>query len=338
MRHSIAQPRWTTSACSKPSGRPAAISICAFTRSTPVTASVIGCSTWMRVFISRKWKLRSWSTRNSTVPALDGALALVEVDDVAVRVAEHLHLDVAWANDRLLDVDAVVAEGGPGLGARGAERALELVGRLDEAHALAAAAPGGLQHHGEADRARELLHLAVRAEGVVGAGNDRHAGLAHEAAGLDLVAHGRDRVRRRSDEDDTRVGARLGEGGALGEEAVAGVDRVGPGLQTHRDQLVDAEVALGGRCRPDRVGVVGLADVEGAAVGLRIDGDRLDAELAAGAHDAHGDLAAVRHQDAREGRALRVGCCHVSWAGSGRACSAASRARRSSAGGCRRAG
>src|SRR3989454_583769 len=265
------------------------------------------------------------------VPALDGALALVEVDDVALRVAQHLHLDVARADDRLLDVDPVVAEGGPGLGARGAQRALQLAGGLDEPHALAPAAAGGLQHDREADLAGELFHLGVRAEGFIRPGHDRDARLAHEPQRLDLVAHGGDRVRGRADGDQAGVGARRGERGALGEEAVAGVDRRGAGCLRDRDQLVDAEVAVGGRRRPDRVGMVGLAHVEGAAIRLRVDGDRLDAELAAGAHDTHGDLAAVRHQDAleeRPGSGVRVECCHASWAGSGRACSAASRARR----------
>ena len=38
------------------------------------------------------------------VPALDAAVALAEVDDVASLVAEHLHLDVADCVDELLDV------------------------------------------------------------------------------------------------------------------------------------------------------------------------------------------------------------------------------------------
>ena len=36
------------------SGMPAAIWSCMRTRSTPMTISVTGCSTWMRVFISMK--------------------------------------------------------------------------------------------------------------------------------------------------------------------------------------------------------------------------------------------------------------------------------------------
>jgi hypothetical protein len=44
------------------------------------------------------------------VAALDRALALAQVDAVAVRIAEDLDLDVARLLDELLDEDAVVAE------------------------------------------------------------------------------------------------------------------------------------------------------------------------------------------------------------------------------------
>ena len=47
------------------------------------------------------------------VPALQAALALAEVDHVAVRVAEHLHLDVPGVPDVPLDQQGVVAEGVP---------------------------------------------------------------------------------------------------------------------------------------------------------------------------------------------------------------------------------
>ena len=68
IRTSIAR-RGRTSAAPNESGWPSATRICSATRSTPVTSSVTGCSTWMRVFISRK-NSSSPSTRNSTVPAL----------------------------------------------------------------------------------------------------------------------------------------------------------------------------------------------------------------------------------------------------------------------------
>ena len=55
MRHSMAWPRISSFAGRMASSRsPAAMRNCALTRSTPVMASVTGCSTWMRVFISMK--------------------------------------------------------------------------------------------------------------------------------------------------------------------------------------------------------------------------------------------------------------------------------------------
>ena len=109
----------------------------------PVTISVTGCSTWMRVFTSMKKKLPFSSIRNSKVPAfvyctaraasattrahlaahlvgdrdrrrlleqllvasLDRALALAEMNDVAVVIAEDLELDVARRVEIFLDVD-----------------------------------------------------------------------------------------------------------------------------------------------------------------------------------------------------------------------------------------
>ena len=53
------------------------------------------------------------------VPALDRALALAEVDDVAVVIAEDLELDVARRLDVLLDVDVADAERRLGLALRG---------------------------------------------------------------------------------------------------------------------------------------------------------------------------------------------------------------------------
>ena len=68
MRHSTACPRMRMSSCANGSSSPAAIRSWAFTMSMPVTSSVTGCSTWIRVFISMKWNLPS-SYRNSKVPA-----------------------------------------------------------------------------------------------------------------------------------------------------------------------------------------------------------------------------------------------------------------------------
>ena len=146
--------------------------------------------------------------------------------------------------------------------------------------------------------------------GAVGARHGRHAGRAHRRARRHLVAHLLHHVRGRADEDEVVVDARLDEGGVLGEEAVAGMHRLAAGRDRGRDDRRDAQVALGRRRRADVHGLIGQPDVQRVAVGGRVDRDRLDAELVQRADHAHGDLAAVCHQHAREhqipsGRPLR---------------------------------
>ena len=62
-----------------------------------------------------------------------------------------------------------------------------------------------------------------------------------------------------------------------------------------RARNVEVALARGGRADAD--GLVGESHVQRFAVGLGVDGDGLDAELAAGADDAQGDLAAIGDQD-----------------------------------------
>ena len=99
-----------------------------------------------------------------------------------------------------------------------------------------------------------------------------------------------------------------GEVGVLGEEAVAGMDRLGPGLLGGLDDLLDVEVALGRDRGADQESLVGLAHVRRVAVDLRVDGDRADAHLLQRAGDADRDLAAVGDQDLLEhGGAVYLG-------------------------------
>ena len=120
--------------------------------------------------------------------------------------------------------------------------------------------------------------------------------------GLELVAHRADRGGRRADEDDALGRQRLGEGGVLGEEAVARMDRLGAGRERRLDDPLDPQVALRGGRRPDRHRLVGHAHVQRLGIGLGVDRDRRDAQPPAGADHAAGDLAAVGDQDLPEHR------------------------------------
>ena len=201
--------------------------------STPVTASVTQCSTCTRVFISRKKYSPSWQQAldraraavvdgargvdgdladplaqllvdqrrrrlldQLLVAALDRAVALAEVHDVAVAVGQHLDLDVARVRQVALEVDGRVGEELLAL-ARGAlEGVLELVRLQRDAEALAAAAARGLDRDRVADLLGDLLRVLERLDRLGRARHDRHAGLLHQLARLGLGAHRVDRRTR----------------------------------------------------------------------------------------------------------------------------------------------
>ena len=160
------------------------------------------------------------------VAALQRAVALVEMDDVAVAVGEHLHLDVARRGDVFLDQHARIAERRLRLARRAFQRGVELGVLVDAAHALAAAARDRLDQHRIADLVGLLLEELRVLQFAVIAGHDRHAGLLHQRLGPVLQPHGADRGRRRSDEHDAGRRAGFGELRILRQEAVARMDAV----------------------------------------------------------------------------------------------------------------
>jgi hypothetical protein len=86
------------------------------------------------------------------------------------------------------------------------------------------------------------------------------------------------------------------------------VDGVGRGDFCRADDRGDVEVALARRRGPDAHGLVGEAHVERAGVGLGVDCDGLDPQLAARALDAQRDLSAVGDQDLLEHGCLLSAC------------------------------
>src|SRR5690606_26104514 len=232
------------------------------------------------------------------VAALHGAVALAEVNHVAVVVREDLDLDVARTLEVLLEVDGAVAEGRLRLPARERPGVAQRRLGMHDAHAAPTAAARGLDDHRVADVARLPYHLVhVLAQRALRPRHAGHARLLHDVARGDLAAHEADGLGARADEDEAALLHALGEVGVLREEAVARVDGHGVGDLGRADDRGDVEVALGGGRGTDAHGLVGEQHVLLLAVLLGEDRDGADPELAAGAQDAQRDLAAVGDYD-----------------------------------------
>ncbi len=234
------------------------------------------------------------------VAQLDGAVPLVQVDDVAVPIGEHLDFDVARPFDQLLDEHGAAAESGLRLAPAAGERLGHRAGGRDPAHAATAAAGGRLEHHGIAEQRGKVRRVGGGRNRVVTAGNHGNVEGSREPAGAYLVAEQRERGRGRSHEDETGLGALLRERGAFRQEAVSGVDAVAAAPTRRRHERLGVEIGgngiignavsdLDGRCRE--------AGVKRQRVRGRIDAHRFHAERRGGLDDADGDLAAVADQD-----------------------------------------
>ena len=227
------------------------------------------------------------------VAALDGAVALEQMDEVAVLVAEELDLDVAGVRDEALEEHIADTEGATGLAAGLVEGVVELFRRLGNAHAAPAAAHGGLDDDGVAELRGDAVGLLVGGDGLA-TGEDRNACRIGEAAGDGLVAELFEDVRARADEDDAGGADGPRELGPLGEEAVARMDGVDVVIDREGDEGGDVEVGadrLAGFARLIRL--VGLEAVQGETVLVRVDRDRADVQLVGRAEDADRDLAPV---------------------------------------------
>ncbi len=90
---------------------------------------------------------------------------------------------------------------------------------------------------------------------------------------FDFVAHGGDGFGIGADKNDAGIGERAGERRALGQEAIARMHRLGAARLAGSNDVVDDQIALRRRRRPDRHRVVGHFDMERVVVGLGIDRD-----------------------------------------------------------------
>jgi hypothetical protein len=85
--------------------------------------------------------------------------------------------------------------------------------------------------------------------------------------------------------------------GVLAQETIARVDRLRAGSDRRLEDAIGSQVAVGSGWAADGYRLIGVAHVQAAAIGFRIDGHGADVQPAQRALNAAGNGAAVRDQD-----------------------------------------
>src|SRR6185312_16096686 len=164
-------------------------------------------------------------------------------------------------------------------------------------HALSAAARRGLDDDRKTDlvgKGEGFVHLLDRPGR---AGHGRNAGFGGQPPGGGLVPHLTNLIPGRADERDIRRAAGVGKLRVLCQEAISRMNRVGAGDLSGGYEIGYPQIRVATGRRTDAHVVVGKANVQRLAIGLAVDGNGLDPQLAAGSDDPKGDLAAVGDQD-----------------------------------------
>ena len=214
------------------------------------------------------WQIGSGGFLNHFLIApLQRTIALAQRHDIALAVAEDLHLDMTGAGDVFFQIDAAILEIAFGQPAHGLEQAGQIVGRAAKLQADTAAAGCALDHHRIADpRGGSAGGCQIGQQ--VGAGEQRHAASGGGLAGGVLEAEDAHVLRARPDEAYALCGQTAGELGVFGQKSVTGMHSLRAGAPARFNDRVDVEIALRHLGRADADRLIGDQTVAGMAVGF----------------------------------------------------------------------
>ena len=227
---------------------------------------------------------------------LKRAVPGAEPERASRSLGQDLHLDVLGGRKVPFEVDVAVSEIGGGLSRGGLQCGRHVLGAVRHFETPSAASPRRLDRDRISAPITERDDLFGALDGLHRSRDRRHARGARQSPRLHLVAGQTQRLGRRSDPHQARIGEGFGGVGSFGEEPVPGVNGLRAGAPSRLHDCPDVQVGIGRR-RPGEVdGVVGESDVAGARVRVREHCHGGYAQVAARAPHAHGDLSPIRDQ------------------------------------------
>ena len=181
------------------------------------------------------------------VATLHRAIALKQINVIALAVAKDLDLNVARALHVFFNQHGAVAKAAYGLALAAGQGGGKVAGRLDNAHALAATARAGFDQHGVANAVGLALQKRRVLVGAVVAGHQRYASALHQLLGFGLQTHGANGAGRWANKGQPGVGAGLRKGIVLAQKAITRMNGLRARGQRSVDDGLPAQIAVLGR-------------------------------------------------------------------------------------------
>ena len=230
------------------------------------------------------------------MPPLQGAIALEQMHRITMGISENLNFDMARLGEEFLYQYTIIAKGRLSFALRRRQSRRKFACGTHAPHSLATTTSDRLNQDRIANLFRFLRqHIGILPFPMI-TRYHRHPGLDHQGLCCVFQSHRADRIRGWADKDNTCLCAFLRKPRIFREEAIAGMDRLGPGSARNLKQGVPLQVTLRDFCRADQNSLICHLNMAGIGICLGIDGNRPDAELRRRGHDPAGNLSAVRYE------------------------------------------
>ncbi len=243
-------------------------------------------------------QIRRWRFFDQLLVAtLQRAVTGADHHHPAMTVGDDLRFDVPRAIQKAFDEALATAKRRNRFTHRRFVQLADFIELPGDFQAAPTAAKGSLDGNRQAVLLGKCDHLRGIVYRVFRTGHQGCADFQGDTSGLDLVAQCVDGRRIGADPDQTGVDHRAGEFGALREEAVAWVNRVGTGTRGNRQQLFDVQVGVGRALALQSVGLIGLTHVQRVDIGIGVHRHRGDSVVTAGTGNTNGNFATIGYQN-----------------------------------------
>src|SRR5664279_1286187 len=146
---------------------------------------------------------------------------------------------------------------------------------MDDFHPPSTTSCSRLDNYWETDFPGYFKRLIAVFNPFFGARKDRHTFLDNRLPGADLISHDPHDLGSGPYEGYPAILADLGKGGVFREKSISGMDCFSIGQLGSTNDRIDIQITLQARGRADANALIGKPDMQGFAVGRRINGNRL---------------------------------------------------------------